>query len=331
MHYPLPDVGNYPNIEVAGESYRESEITRALGRSPDVNEEIEETFVAELVPEPDNPHDKNAISVRINGHVVGYIERDQTAPSLPAIQRIAASGHTATTTARIWAVRRSDWQGEDVRFHSRVSVALPWDGLILPSNNPPTESYSLLPWGSALQLSGEDNHFGHLKTYVPRSGKGLLLLTLHQIERALKNGTARELVEARVDGARIGELSVQSSKHYLPVIAHLEEKGLTATAWGRVKGSTLTAEVTVQATKASELPSDWLEGNPTTIPQLIPEAAQYAVPPAYVPQPKRPQPTRAAAAPRKAAAQPQKAGCAGVLLTFASVGAIAVGITNYLV
>lgn len=334
LEYALPDVGNYPNTEVAGESYREQEITRALGRSPGVDEEIEATFTAHLVPEPDNPHDKNAISVRVNGHVVGYIERDQTAPYLNAIHRIAASGHTATTLARIWAVRRDSWDGSGISFNSRITVALPWEGLSLPSNNSPAEQYSVLPWGSALQLTGEEEHFDHLKGYVPADGKGLLLLTLHRLERSLKNGSTRECIEARVDGTKIGELSVASSKHFLPVVDHLAKQRMTVAAWGRIKGSALTAEVTVQATKASELPAEWLSGEPTTVPSLVPAAESYSVPPAYIPQPARRTSTQKTSAGgsmvSRVTAQPQKAGCAGVILAFAAIGVAISGATNYL-
>ena len=50
-----------------------------------------EDMDAELVPEPDNPHDPNAIRVDVNGKTVGHIARDNTAH----IRELLESGATA--------------------------------------------------------------------------------------------------------------------------------------------------------------------------------------------------------------------------------------------
>lgn len=327
VEYQLAFSGSHPNVEVAGEAFREAEITRAIGRSPGVDEEIEVTVTAHLVPEPDNPHDKNAISVRINGEVVGYIERDQTRQYKNAVHRIAASGCVASTTARVWVVRRLHNQ-DGTRFYSRITVALPAEGIALPENDPPTTAYSILPWGSAVQVSGEEEHFDVLKRYVPKSGIGLVLLTLHRAEKLLKSGASRELAEVRVDGRRIGELSPATSKHFLPIIDHVDS-GLSVAAWGRIKGSALTAEVTVQGAKASELSDEWLRGEAVTVPQLVPVATSYAVPSAYVAQPvavKAAKRTLTGVGGQQAA---KKSGCLVVAIAIASLASvIGVGISN---
>lgn len=49
------------------------------------------THEFELIPEPDNPYDQHAISVRHQNAVVGYIPRARTATYLPLISRITAS------------------------------------------------------------------------------------------------------------------------------------------------------------------------------------------------------------------------------------------------
>lgn len=54
----------------------------------------------EVVPEPDNPYDPNAISIRYGGQTVGYISRSRTATYLPFINRIAASGKIAIVQGR---------------------------------------------------------------------------------------------------------------------------------------------------------------------------------------------------------------------------------------
>lgn len=56
----------------------------------------------ELVPEPDNPHDNHAISVRWHGNVIAYLPRQRTATYWPNVARIAASGRTPTAKAKIY-------------------------------------------------------------------------------------------------------------------------------------------------------------------------------------------------------------------------------------
>lgn len=55
----------------------------------------------ELIPEPDNPHDPNAISIRYDGNVIGYIPRDRTEKYANNIHRIIASGRTPIAKAKI--------------------------------------------------------------------------------------------------------------------------------------------------------------------------------------------------------------------------------------
>jgi hypothetical protein len=44
-----------------------------------------------LVPEPDNPHDSNAVKVLIEGRLVGYLSREDAVIYLPALRRLMAS------------------------------------------------------------------------------------------------------------------------------------------------------------------------------------------------------------------------------------------------
>ncbi|CAB0672618.1 hypothetical protein FRC0031_00042 [Corynebacterium diphtheriae] len=55
----------------------------------------------ELVPEPDNPYDDHAISIRSRGNVVGYIPRERTSTYWPIIARITASGMTARIKGKL--------------------------------------------------------------------------------------------------------------------------------------------------------------------------------------------------------------------------------------
>lgn len=283
--YRFPSSRGWASVEIVGESFREAEIRAAIGRALKKDEEVELDVDASLISEPDNPHDRNAVSVRINGQSVGYLDREQAVAYKPHLDRVIVSGFVPTTSARVWAVSRNDWQTGELKLHSNVRLALAEPHVLVPLNDPPEVPYSIVPWGGGLQVTGEDKHFDALAKYVNSEGRALLLVTLHRGADVKPRGTV-EFVEVRVDGNRIGQMTAASSAHFFPAIDHLEKSGLTAAAWAHIKGSGLAAEVVLQAAKASEIESSWLGGPPVTIPRLVPLQKQYTVPNAYVPQKK---------------------------------------------
>jgi hypothetical protein len=62
-------------IRVVGTSHYQDALLELSGRAAD--EEIRVEKIAIFVPEPDNPHDPNAIAVRIEARLVGYLSRDE--------------------------------------------------------------------------------------------------------------------------------------------------------------------------------------------------------------------------------------------------------------
>jgi predicted Zn-ribbon and HTH transcriptional regulator len=76
-------------LEVVGESYRQDDLWQlAGGRGHD---RIRCEVTAVLVPEPENPHDPNAIKVVIDGRLVGYLSREDAAIYLPGLRQLMAS------------------------------------------------------------------------------------------------------------------------------------------------------------------------------------------------------------------------------------------------
>lgn len=74
---PTALLGGSYDIEVVGESYYQDALWHAVGGR--TSEYLRVTTEAVLVPEPDNPHDQNAISVWISGMRVGYFSREDAA------------------------------------------------------------------------------------------------------------------------------------------------------------------------------------------------------------------------------------------------------------
>ncbi|RAX14857.1 hypothetical protein DC347_20575 [Pseudarthrobacter sp. AG30] len=185
----------WSNVEVVGEHAYAKAIKTALLANGAISirgsdGEVEGVEV-ELVAEPDNPHDANAISVRWRGRVLGYLSREDALRYKQPIRRSIASGLLAATTARIWGY------DDGAQLRARVTIALPEPELITPLNAAPTGVSTLLPWGSGIQVLKEENHFDMLSSHVPTDRRGLLLVSLHKAINTLKNGTQRPLVEVR--------------------------------------------------------------------------------------------------------------------------------------
>ena len=88
-----------PTVAAVGEfAYKE-----ALRRAPSGE------VMLEVVPEPDNPHDSRAISIRHNGNVIGYIPRDRTSTYWPVVARVAASGKIARVKGKIYGNKATDF------------------------------------------------------------------------------------------------------------------------------------------------------------------------------------------------------------------------------
>ncbi|NQX14792.1 DUF2510 domain-containing protein [Rathayibacter sp. VKM Ac-2857] len=273
VEYRLPNSAGTPTVDATDEAERIEEIAAVVGRPLRIGEVSEQTLDVVLVPEPDHPSGTPAVSVRAGGRVIGYLpDAYRRAPGFTGLSRVVAGRAAPTTTARLRAERTEDG------LRASVKVALVAPELLVPLNAPPEERYSILPWGRALQVQREDEHFVRLTAVVPEGGRGLLLVTLH-----LADG----LVEVRLDGDRVGELTAATSEQFAPTLRHLAGLGLTAVAYCTLQGSPLKAELTLQAARAAELPADWVDGPPVTLPRLIPGATE--APPAYV-APLRPTP-----------------------------------------
>lgn len=62
------------DLEVVGEANYQTALWAICGGAH--GDRVRHRVVAVLVPEPENPYDANAISIQIDGHVVGYLARD---------------------------------------------------------------------------------------------------------------------------------------------------------------------------------------------------------------------------------------------------------------
>lgn len=79
----------HEDLEVVGESYRQANLWRVVGGRHRPGVHVRKDVYAMLLAEDGNPHDLNAVSVWIDGLMVGYLPRDQARalrPGLLAVQ-----------------------------------------------------------------------------------------------------------------------------------------------------------------------------------------------------------------------------------------------------
>ena len=265
--------GDWCNYDIVGEQYHGVAICSLL---PDdwAREGFETQRMFELVPEPANPHDRWAISVRADGKTVGYIPRQDCRSWANVVRRVAASGLIAMVPGRIYArdARNWDeWDGENdppLEFASTVQIKLGDPDGAVPINNPPTVPYTMIPRSAIVQVTKEDEHTDALLKFVPGSGYGTLFATLHE-SLSGRAASAKPVVEVRINDERIGQLTPQMSQRFLPMIRHLAWRGLVTACWGDIKGSAVAAEVRIDGIKANEADEVVLDGEPVTLPALI--------------------------------------------------------------
>jgi len=76
----------HETLEVVGESHYQEALWRIIGgRNPDP---VRHETYAVLVPDPSNRYDPNAIEVRVDGTLVGYLSRDDAAAYRPGLLRL---------------------------------------------------------------------------------------------------------------------------------------------------------------------------------------------------------------------------------------------------
>lgn len=108
-------------VPVVGETYHADAIRKA-------EQSTDREPIAELIPQPDNPHDRNAVAVNVNDFHVGYVSRQIARAVQPALIAFAAanSGRRVSCPARIlWHDFGDEVVAEVVLFLDPAPLGLP--------------------------------------------------------------------------------------------------------------------------------------------------------------------------------------------------------------
>lgn len=245
------------SLEVVGEAFRPEAFQRLMGRKPGFyGDGVELTGEAILVPDPKNPYGKGeAVAVYFAGEHVGYLAQADAHMYFPALSAMRASDLLVRVHARAWARA-----GSEDRAIARVTLRLPEPRGLVPANDLPEGECVVLPAGRKIQVTKEEEHMDVLGRYVLRGSSvdNYVAATLRTINE-IRPRSSYEAVQVEIDGERIGVLTKVQSEKLLPLIKHVEQRGLTPVVRATVKGSSIKADVVLDTADASMVEDDWLD------------------------------------------------------------------------
>ncbi|MGH3646026.1 MAG: hypothetical protein ACRDTM_02445 [Micromonosporaceae bacterium] len=267
----------WAGAEVAGESHYAEAIRAVLGKSfkPSGSEIV---VNAQLLPEPSNRFDLNAVAVWCGPHQVGYLPKEDAARYVAVLSALVANGWTPQVQARVWS---ADWSYDDEEFddgdsfRGSVRLDLAEPHMLVPGNMPPSGEHRTLPVGAAIQVTGEEKHLGALMPHLKAEGECWVYATLHELVEPTARAS-KTVVEVRINEQRVGQLTPKMSGELLPAVRHLAETGALTSARAIVKGNRIKAEVVLYVARAHELPETWL--NNGTASDVAPSSPLVADP-----------------------------------------------------
>lgn len=277
----------WANVEVVGESHYSQAIQALLPQlMPDASTE---TVVPVTVRhDANNQYDKNAVEVSASSGLLGYLSREDAVRYAPVLAHLQNNGLLAATTARVWGYLTEDWDTNRMKFTGSVRVDLAEPNMLVPINLPPVEQHVVLPIGSAIQVTGEENHLTELGPYLRQEGEAWLYATLHELV-VTGPRSSKTLVEIHIDGTAVGQLTPAMSTSVLPVVNYLAEQNTTTAVRAIVKGNRLRADVVLYTLRAAELDDAWFAaltmssdrgvvetGSPTQIETVAPSGGAAA-------------------------------------------------------
>jgi hypothetical protein len=114
----VPPGGRY-RVEIVGEASYQAAIGRLAGAK--THDGVSVYKPAVLVPEPTNPHDRNAVSVRIEGLTVGYLSREQ---AVTFHRVVAGDGWPTASVGPVKAWLHGGWKRPGDEGHYSVTLFL---------------------------------------------------------------------------------------------------------------------------------------------------------------------------------------------------------------
>lgn len=203
-------------VAVVGESHYQPALHRAVREKPPV--------VALLVPEPENPHDRQAVRVEVvtgaQAETVGYLCRSDARAYQPTLLVLRDAGYVGTCPGRITG------GGSDRSYGVYLHLAGP-EALLLENL---VGEIDLLEPERDVTVTREENHQETLARHHATT-RSLTRVVAELASSSVSRGKHKGAyaVEVRLDGERVGELTAAMSVRYKHLVLTSEENGNCAT------------------------------------------------------------------------------------------------------
>lgn len=197
------------------------------------------------------PTGRASVGVFIDDHQIGWLGADQCATHGDVLTELARSGHSLS-------VRASVRLGVGRRPSCRVRVWLPPADQILAPRRARGPRNVVLPPGSRIQVTGEQDHVEGLQAVLAGRQEAPVAAELHLISPA---GHRRPVVGVRVDGTEAGRLTAVSGAHFTELLSACRDRGLHLVCRATVRGNQLKTDVVLNAAKGGDLSNEWIETN----------------------------------------------------------------------
>jgi hypothetical protein len=203
---------------VVGESNYQPALEQAAGgRTPDGC--AISLVTAELVRDPHNRYDRNAVRVDIAGQLVGYLPRTDA----PMYHQLITTLWERGLAASCWAQLTGGWDRGPYDRGS-IGIVLNIDPRLQPCG---LEVNLPLPAHQRVSVTGEEHHQAALRALLGRRREANAIGTLRLVDaHPLRPGVAGPLVEVEVGGAPMW-LTAKMSQRYIPMVQAAAQAGIT--------------------------------------------------------------------------------------------------------
>lgn len=196
------------------------------------------------------PTGQGRIGVFIDDRQIGWLAAAHEISHRQELEDLAAGGHSLR-------VKVSVRVGTGDRPSVRVRIWLPEVDQILPPGAQIEDPHVLLPPGSTVQVTGEEEHLDELVAMLGDEHEVIKVAELYLFTRQTAR-TLKQIVGVRIDGRPVGELTSVSGAHFEAVLRACSERGLRALCRATISGNQLKTDVTLNVTKGGSLTSQWI-------------------------------------------------------------------------
>jgi HIRAN domain len=242
-------------VDVVGESHYQENIGAIVG--PKAEDPMHRAVPVDLVPEPQNPYDRNAVRCEVLGRLVGYLSRADASRYQPVLLQLAQQGYRGHCTGIVVGGWRREEMVQTIivdawhRVADRVVTRQVDDGMwgvrlllgraeaLMTANQPSGASFVVLPGDQRRVSLVNEQHYqdaiGRYREWIDRN-LGRAFVTLYVVgQDPQKHRPSGACIEVRLDGQPVGHLTAKMTERYLPIVTELLDAGVQPWAEIRIK------------------------------------------------------------------------------------------------